>query len=154
MPKIIKDKAVVDDNWEILAKDSESYADNAHAVLPLSLWLKQDNRSSLAVWLDSDESAADIDTDLQSIPLIAVNFPAFADGRGFSFARELRDKGYKGEIRAIGAYMRDQLYYLNRCGFTSFASDAIDLEAALNSFNDFTVNYQASTDQSKPVFTR
>lgn len=152
MPKIIKNKAVVEDNWTLLAKDAESVSETDNTVLPLSLWLQQDNRATLAVWLDSDESTTDIDTELTGIPLIAINFPAFADGRGFSFARELREKGYEGEVRAVGGFMRDQLYYLSRSGFNSFASDSIDLDAALNSLDDFSVNYQAATDQAKPSF--
>lgn len=78
------------------------------------------------------------------------------DGRSFSTARLLRDAyGFKGELRAIGGIIRDQLFYLKRCGFDSFSlADDIDAEAAVASLSDFSESYQAAEDQKLPLFRR
>lgn len=57
---------------------------------------------------------------LDRLELIAIEFPVFRDGRGFSQARLLRRAGFKGELRAVGAVARDRLSYLESCGFDAF----------------------------------
>ena len=87
---------------------------------------------------------------------MVLNFPAFKDGRGFTTARLLRERhGYKGEIRAVGDVGRDQMFYMQRCGFNAFEvrSDR-DLEDALRALDDFTVTYQAAADQPLPLYRR
>lgn len=88
--------------------------------------------------------------------MIAVNFPAFTDGRGFSSARLLRERyGYKGEIRAIGDVLRDQLFFMRRCGFDAYAIRADrSPEDALVSLDDFSEVYQTSVEQPLPLFRR
>ena len=90
------------------------------------------------------------------IAVIAINFPKFVDGRGYSIARILRDQlGYKGELRAIGDVLHDQLFYLKRCGFDSFAiSEDTAAEAALSGLTDFSNSYQCAVDQPEPLFRR
>src|SRR5690606_21456858 len=112
------------------------------------------------VWLAGDEDPADIADDLTALPVIGVNFPRFADGRGYSIATLLRSRyGYTGELRAIGDVLRDQFNYLARCGFDALQpaegrySEA-QLEAALASFDDFAEPYQASVAISNPLFRR
>jgi uncharacterized protein (DUF934 family) len=85
---------------------------------------------------------------LARVNLIVVEFPKIGEGRGYSQARLLRQRyGYAGELRARGALKRDQLYFLARCGFDSFDLDpAEDLQAALGSFNVFSVAYQGGSD--------
>jgi uncharacterized protein (DUF934 family) len=85
-----------------------------------------------------------------------VNFPKFADGRGYSTARLLRERyGYHGEIRAIGDVLHDQLFFMKRCGFDAYAVRADkDIEAALAGFDDFSDAYQAAVDQPQPLFRR
>jgi uncharacterized protein (DUF934 family) len=130
-------------------------------VVPLAFW--QANRESLAprrdpvgVWLETHDEPALIAGDLASFALIAVRFPKFTDGRGYSIAALLRTRyGYKGELRAIGDVGRDQLFYLKRCGFDSFALPAHrDPEAALAGLEDFRDRYQGSVDQPLPLFRR
>ena len=60
--------------------------------------------------------------------------------------------GFSGDLRAIGNFMRDQLAYLSRCGFNSFALQNSDLEAALQSLQNFSVHYQVSIDNPQPLF--
>ena len=92
---------------------------------------------------------------MSTLSFVAVDFPKFMDGRGFSYARELREqRRYQGEIRAVGDFIRDQLFYMKRCGFSSYALPSDELEAALASLNDFSESYQSSVDQPLPLFRR
>lgn len=164
MQKLIKDGAIVDSIWTLIAKpegDASVDLSAGHIILPLQVWLANKNqlqtRTDVGVWLDSDETADLIGSDAQSLPLIAVNFPVFMDGRAFSTARLLRERyGFKGELRAIGNLIRDQLCYLRRCGVNAFAfaNPDIKLEDAVKSLNDFSEYYQASVDQPLPLFRR
>ena len=165
MPKLVKDGAIVEDTWTLLPKPEGEATDVAiptgHVIVPLSVWLAQkaqlQSRTDIGVWLDSDETADLLGEDAQSLPLVAVNFPTFMDGRAFSTARLLRERfGFTGELRAVGYFIRDQLCYLRRCGVNAFAfsNPETDLQAALKSLNDFTEYYQASVDQPLPLFRR
>jgi uncharacterized protein (DUF934 family) len=165
MPKLIKDGAIVDNIWILMAKpDTDAASAEVAAgniIVPLSVWLAQKNqlqsRNDIGVWLDSDETAEQISDDAKKLPLIAVNFPLFMDGRAFSTAKLLRERyGFTGELRAIGNLIRDQLCYLRRCGVNAFAfsNPDIKLEEAVKSLNDFNEYYQASVDQPLPLFRR
>jgi len=80
---------------------------------------------------------------LHGVELIAVEFAAFTDGRGFSLATQLRQHGFRGELRATGAILVDQLHYLQRCGFDAFELDAKqDLTVALEALAAFSKAYQ------------
>ena len=158
MPKLLKNNSVIDDQWQVLATNTDDIPEGP-VIVPLTLWQEKraelKERAPIGVWLNSDQPPADIIADLDKLSVVAINFPMFTDGRGFSYARELREQhGYKGEIRAIGAFIRDQLFYMKRCGFDSFALNNSNLEEALQSFNDFSNAYQASVDQPRPLFRR
>ncbi len=165
MPKLIKDGAIVENIWTLMAKpDTDAASAEVAAgniIVPLSVWLAQKNqlqsRNDIGVWLDSDETAEQIGDDAKKLPLIAVNFPLFMDGRAFSTAKLLRERyGFTGELRAVGNLIRDQLCYLRRCGVNAFAfsNPDIKLEEAVKSLNDFNEYYQASVDQPLPLFRR
>ena len=140
MPRLIKDGAIVEDT--------------ATDVLSLDEWLAAENKAQ-AVQLQPGEAPLPLFDHLQSIPLILVNFPLFMDGRGFSYARELRERGFTGELRATGNFIRDQLSYLARCGFNAFGmADESQLDEALESLGDFSEFYQASADQALPLYRR
>jgi uncharacterized protein (DUF934 family) len=87
---------------------------------------------------------------------IAVNFPSFGDGRGYSIARLLRERyAYKGELRAVGEVARDHLHAMAQCGFDAFQLRAgEDPQEALKAFGDFSEHYQATTAQPVPLFRR
>ncbi len=105
--------------------------------------------------LQPGESPCRIGVELRRLSAIAVNFPVLTDGRGFSCARELRERGYRGELRAVGHFIRDQMFYLKRCGFNAFQpADDSGLEQALASLGDFSESYQAGIDQPRPLFRR
>ena len=88
--------------------------------------------------------------------VIAINFPKFGDGRGYSIARLLRERhGYKGELRAVGEVARDHLHALAQCGFDAFELRAgEDPQEALEAFGDFSEQYQATASQPLPLFRR
>ena len=87
---------------------------------------------------------------------VEVNFPKFGDGRGYSTARLLRERyGYKGELRAVGAVTRDNLHFLEQCGFDTFLlREDQDPQEALAAFGDFSETYQGTVAQPRPLFRR
>ncbi|MEP9320981.1 DUF934 domain-containing protein [Pseudomonas sp. LABIM340] len=163
MQRIIKNREVVDDRWHLLPKDAtlETVPNCDDVIIPLNLWLEhgpalRGRDGGLGVWLDADDEPEAIAEDLDKLKVIAVNFPAFTDGRGFSTARLLRERfGYKGEVRAIGDVLRDQLFFMQSCGFDAYAIRADrDPQAALAGLDDFSEVYQTSVTQPQPLFRR
>lgn len=162
---LIKDGVIVENTWVFIAKPEGDAAEVAvptgPVIVPLSVWVAQKTqlqaRTDLGVWLDSDEIAESIGEEANRFPVIGVNFPSFMDGRAFSTARILRERySFKGELRAVGNFMRDQLCYLRRCGVNAFAfaNPETDLNVAMKSLGDFNEYYQASVDQPLPLFRR
>jgi uncharacterized protein (DUF934 family) len=112
-------------------------------------------RGEAGAWLAPADHPGALVEDLARLPVIAIDFPQFTDGRGYSHARQLRDRyRYGGELRAIGDIGRDQLYYLAQCGFDAFLiPDSRDAQDALNGFADFSDGYQATSART-PWFRR
>ncbi len=165
MRKIIKDKAIVGDDWNLLrladGETPETVAVPAgKQIVPLQVWLAQKSvlaaRGDIGVWLASDERPEQLKDDAASLPVIAVDFPTFADGRGYSIAYNLRARlGFAGELRAIGDVLRDQLFYMARVGFNAFATrEDRSIDDALKGLTDFSDVYQTSWDQKLPLFRR
>ena len=159
--RIIKDGEVVSNHWQLISKDSTTLPEGEHLILPLALWLTHEStltaRKDIAVWFDSEEFPDTAWAEkLKKLPLIAIHFPIFTDGRGFTTARLLRQRfDYHGEIRAFGHVLREQMCYMKRCGFNRFVlAEHINLEEAVESLNDFTEYYQTSVDQPQPLFRR
>lgn len=162
MRRLIKDGEIIECTRTFLPKDSviEDVSDAVQPIVPLPLWLTHKtelaSKATNAVWLDSDEMPESLADDLDQLALIAINFPVFTDGRGFSIARLLRERlNYKGEIRAVGHVIQDQMHFLMRCGFNAMdLREGSDLESALHSLADFSEHYQAAVIQPKPLFQR
>ena len=163
--KIIKNKALVEDDWQVLRLGEQETAENVvvpdgKAIVPLKVWLAQRDtlkqRDDLGVWFASDERPEDLREDVQKFPVIAVDFPKFSDGRGYSIAFNLRTRlGFTGELRAIGDVLRDQLFYMRRVGFDAFSPRPdSDIHDALKGFEDFSEVYQTSFDEKLPLFRR
>ncbi len=111
--------------------------------------------NAAAVRLEPGDDARDLIPHLGRIQLIEVNFPVFGDGRGYSAARILREAGYKGELRAVGDVLVDQLAYLRRCGFDAFAPEVpLDPVDADNAFGRYTEVYQPTSDGRTPIWAR
>lgn len=162
---IIKNQAIAEDDWVVLRLNEGDTPESVvvpsgKAIVPLKVWQVQraqlQGRTPLGVWLDSDERAEELQGDLERFAVIAVNFPKFADGRGYSIANRLRVRlGYRGELRAIGDVLRDQMFYMKRVGFDAFAPRADkDIREALKGLSDFSVCYQGSADEAQPLFRR
>ncbi|MDR1709630.1 MAG: DUF934 domain-containing protein [Candidatus Accumulibacter sp.] len=166
MAKIIKDGRIVEDAWR-LVRLAENEAPGAAAlpegeiIVPFAVWRARRAEllargRPLGVWLAADEPPEAIAADLAHFAVVAVDFPKFSDGRGYSTARLLRERhGYAGELRAIGDVLRDQLYYMKRCGFNAYAVRADkDIQAALAGLDAFPESYPAAADQPLPLFRR
>jgi len=130
-------------------------------IVPLALWLERRDAflaypGKLGVWLDANEGPEAIADDLRRFSLIAVNFPKFGDGRGYSIARLLRERyGYAGELRAIGDVLHDFLYFMEQCGFDAYLlRDDQDAQAALSALDTFSEGYQTSVLRPVPLFRR
>ena len=108
-----------------------------------------------AVRIETGDDARELIPHLDRIALIEVAFPSFRDGRGYSTARILREAGYKGELRAEGDVLVDQLVFMRRCGFDSFApSRPIDPAVAANCLARYPDVYQRAADAAVPVWER
>ncbi|HTH58681.1 MAG TPA: DUF934 domain-containing protein [Paraburkholderia sp.] len=169
MTLIIKNRAVVEDSWTVVRPAEDGALPDVAAlpagnvIVPLALWqasrdalVAAKGRDAIGVWLAPDSEPADLANDFERIALIAVDFPVFRDGRGYSIARLLRERyGYHGELRAIGDVLRDQLRFYGRCGFDAYAVRADkDIHDALKAFTEFTVQYQGAFDEPDPLFRR
>ena len=160
MPKLIKQSVIVENVWQKLDADFCETTDNQAVLIPLDRFLEDPalviGNAQAGVWLDSDQSPEKLEPYIEQLALIAINFPKFVDGRGYSYARILRDRyNFQGELRAIGDILHDQLFYLKRCGFDSFAvREDKNIDLAKSGLTDFTETYQGATDQSKPLFRR
>lgn len=155
--QIIKDKTIIEDGWVHYA--GEGPLPEGDLIVSHEVW--QDQQDALGgrkvgLRLEPGDQVRDIQDDLKHFDLIAINFPTFMDGRGYSMAKILRDRlGYTKEIRAVGDIMRDQLFYLARCGFNAFEiKPGRDIVDALKGLDDFSVKYQVSSDENLPLYAR
>ncbi|TYL48021.1 DUF934 domain-containing protein [Marinomonas sp. IMCC 4694] len=157
MPKLIKNGEIIDNTftWH---QDAEQ-AVTKNAIISAKQWLSEEyaSNSVAGIWLDAGDGVECLDSvDLNQFDVIGIHFPAFADGRGFSYARLLRERRqYDGEIRALGHFIPDQLGYLLRVGFTSFQfNDNVNLEKALELHKPFSIAYQGDVSDPRPIFLR
>ena len=169
MREIIKDKTIVQDDWTVLRLAEGETPDAVEVpagkqIIPLQVWLIQREELSLrlkqshdlAIWFGSAEQAKDLGVDAALFALLAVDFPKFSDGRGYSIAYNIRSRlGYTGEVRAIGDVLRDQLFYMQRVGFNAFATrEDRSIQDAIKGLTDFSEMYQTSWDEKNPLFRR
>lgn len=162
--RVIRSGRVEDESWTFVGVDPEAATDplpEGAIVVPLALWkeqreILQARTAPVGVWLKPDDEPGQLACDVSHLAFIAVHFPKFTDGRGYSSAALLRRRyGYAGELRAFGDVGRDQLFYLKRAGFDSFAlAPHRDPEGALASFADFSVRYQGAVDDPVPLFRK
>lgn len=135
-------------------------------IVPLPVWQARKQelaprlaKGELGIWLATHEvleTLIDAIDDINQLPIIAVHVERFADGRIFSIGNLLRTRyGYKNELRAFGDVLRDQLFFLKRCGFDSYQIRADrSAEDALASLQDFSKPYQGAVDETQPVWRR
>lgn len=159
MRSVIKDRRIVEDRWRHVADDAE--LPDGPAIVSLARWSREralllERGEPIGVRLPNTTNVANLAADLPVLEVIALEFPKFADGRAYSQARLLRERySYRGEIRAVGDVLRDQLLFMARSGFDAFEPRADrDLDDALEAFGEFSESYQPAADQPLPLFRR
>lgn len=149
--QIIKDKKIVEDLWHHVEDDAD--LPQGDITVSVARWKKEKpqlltREGNVGLRLDSDEPVENVAEDLDRVKLIELNFETHTDGRSFTQAWLLRNRyHFKGEIRAVGNFMADQVFYLYRTGVNAFALKPTDkLPVALSALNDFSITYQQSSN--------
>ena len=158
--RIIKGQEIVEDQW--VHVEDEQPLPEGDVIISLARWQAEKdtligrNQGGLGVRVSPDYHVEDIADDLEHFDVVALDFPVFRDGRAYSTARLLRDRyNYEGEIRATGDVLRDQLFYMFRCGFDAFEVRADrSIDDAIKAFSEMTVTYQPATDEPLPLWRR
>lgn len=106
-----------------------------------------------AVRVEAGEDVRKLIPHFDRLKLVEIAFPRFRDGRGYSAARILRENGYEGELRAEGDVLVDQILFMRRCGFDSFApAQPLDPKLVDEALNRFPYVYQTAADRAVPVW--
>lgn len=158
MQNLINETSVLENKWQLITKEDADLSQE-NIMIPSQVWLENkealSSRKDVSIWFAGD---ADLEAfgDLSQFDVVGINFPAFADGRGYSLARLISERlNFKGEIRAIGDVLIDQLFFMKRCGFNSYLlKEGLDAEKALNYFSTFSDPYQLAADLKDPLFRR
>ena len=159
---LYKDGAFHEDKWQML-QDDQSPADVERPILAFAeairlLELRANLPQCFGICLEPGDDVAALEPYLERIALIAIAFPAFSDGRGFSSARLLKERyGYTGEIRAVGHFILDQMPFLERCGVDSFLISSDKLRAGLErgEWPEVTNYYQPTAQEGDgPIASR
>ena len=158
--RVIRNGRVEEDDWQRTAgTDPQQPLPDGDIIVPLDYWrrnreLLARHNGRIAVCLNGDDSLDDFSDSLDQFELVALEFPKFTDGRSYSHARLLRDRfSYRGEIRAVGEVLRDQLFFMQRCGIDSYqVREDKDAQDALKGLSDFSVKYQTAADDAPPVY--
>jgi len=155
--RIIRERRISEDHWRHAAEDGPLPAGDV--IVSLSRWRRERDRllargTGLGVRLAGGDDPEQIAADLPHLQVVALEFAVFVDGRAFSQARLLREQfGYRGEIRAVGDLLRDQIAFMQRCGINACElPEGLDPEHALGAFDEFSVQYQPAADAGELVF--
>jgi uncharacterized protein (DUF934 family) len=157
---LIKNKTVSNDSWTHVGDDEELPVAES-IIISLNRWQNEHDvlskrNAPLGIRLNSDQPPLEIEDDLSKFDVIALDFPAFTDGRAYSYARLLRERyGFSGEIRAVGNVLRDQLDLMYRCGFDAFeVADEKSAEKWLDAIVENDTVYQPTGDDSETVMSQ
>lgn len=156
MPKLIKNGEFTANPW-VVAEQGAVEGINDYTLVHVKDWqLANQSGKICGLWLSADDGLESLPSGLKNIPVIAINFPAFMDGRGYSIARQIREqKNYEGELRAIGNFFQDQVFMMKRCGIDAYlVPDDADLESYKTTLGILTDYYQAAVDEPRPLFRR
>ena len=153
---LLKHGEVIEDPWRRLADDEPLPGTDA-VIVTLARWRADralaGRRGPLGLALKNSESANALGDDFGFFDLVALEFPKFTDGRAYTQARILRERlGFRGELRATGQVLLDQLLFMQRCGFDAFEiAKGEPVEAWRNAMNSFSVFYQPTGDGRRPA---
>ena len=163
MPHILKNGSVQLDSWQMVAEEATEMnsLSQSQSILPFEQWLTlqpdfEGSEHSPGFWLDAGQVTDEMELMVNAAPVVAIRFTSFTDGTGFSDASLLRETfGYKGELRATGALLPDQVPYLLRCGFDAIVmAEQKDLEQALQLLDLSSESYQGSVTAPRTPFHR
>ena len=152
---IVKNDSVIDQEWITIDAEADLPPGEENIIVPLARFKEEretliGRNGGLGVQLNPGDAPEDLANDLDRLSIIAVNFPAYTDGRGYSYARVLRERlGFKGELREIGDVLRDQILYMHRCGFDAYElknDDDVSLTKVRAALKEMTVYYQPTGD--------
>ncbi|MDP2245077.1 DUF934 domain-containing protein [Pseudomonas sp.] len=154
---------VRNDPWQLLGDVTEPDLQGPQ-IVSLNIWLARQDEAVLraeqasadGICLAPDDEVESLRAYLPVLPLIAIAFPSFRDGRGYSQAYLLRTRlGWTGELRAVGDVLRDQLSHMRQCGFDAFAvREDKSVEDALKGLAGMSVLYGRSAIEPRPLFRR
>jgi uncharacterized protein (DUF934 family) len=167
MAQLIKNQSVTVDGWKTLEIAAHEAAETialppGDVIFPLAIWQARkaeiiSTHKRIGLLLQPGDSVSEIAADLEYFIVIAIDFPKFVDGRGYSIASLLRQRyQFEGELRAVGDVLHDQLFFMARVGFDSYAlKDGKNVTHALKAgFSPFSDSYQNATNQPLPYFRR
>jgi uncharacterized protein (DUF934 family) len=158
---LVKNNLIVKDQWTYV--DDETTLPEGQVIVSLKRWIEEretllSRTGHIGLVLRSHENPEEIAKDSKFFQVIALDFPAFTDGRGYSYARLLRERyDFDGELRAIGNVLRDQVFLMHRCGFDAFeikADDQKSLQIWLDAQAEMSVFYQPTADGRKTVLSQ
>jgi len=120
-------------------------------ILPAGATAPEENLNVLALANDADVQ----EVVLEGVDRIELDFPKFTDGRAFSQARLLRRRGFRGDLRATGDVLVDQLVQMYRTGFSSAVlKEGKDPADAERQFARYAAFYQGDAVVKQPLFAR
>ncbi|RUT33147.1 phosphoadenylyl-sulfate reductase [Arsenicitalea aurantiaca] len=159
--KLFKDGAFTADPFRAWAEgDDPASVRYTHVPLPEFLAARDAflaNPHPLGLLVSSGDKVENVEGDLSRFASIAVRFPAFTDGRGYSTGRLLSERlGYGGELRAVGDVLQDQIPLMRRCGFNAFVVEHEPTRKALREgrLPEVSIFYQPVGTTEVPLGTR
>jgi uncharacterized protein (DUF934 family) len=144
---LLKNNAFIQDEWTKL-NEEETTPEGGKIIVSFARLTKEwDSLAKfpgvLGVKVENTERVEALAPYLSQIGIIVLTFPAFTDGRAYSVARGLRLDGYRGELRAEGNLLPDQLQYMRQVGFDSFeVNDRFPLQSWQAAANQMSLAYQ------------
>ncbi len=147
---LVRDGRIVTDSWTLV----EDGPARPGVIAPFDAWKR--SPQGAGVWVDGDREIEEVVPDILQAPVVAVRFPAYADGRGLTFGALLRGRyGFGGELRACGDVLADHTEYMRRCGFDAYQlADRRQAEVAIACMARMSDHYQASVAEPEPAFRR
>lgn len=157
---LLRDREIATDDWQTLEAGTQ-LPDSGKLIVELGHWQELGAPAStearaIGVQLPNTEDVEALWPSICALPLIALSFPLYSDGRAYSQARLLRDRlGFRGQLRATGEVIRDQVLEMHRCGFNEIVPRADQsLDDCVRAFKDFSLAYQGAADGQPSIFRR
>lgn len=154
---LIKHGQEIDNVWAFVPDEAELSPGGCITVTPARFRNETDillaRNTDIGVRLHPADDPHEIADHLERLALIEISFPKYTDGRGYSQAQLIRRRfGYRGELRAVGHVLRDQIFYMNRSGFDAYETERADLSGVLHALSEYSYVYQPAAGDHVPVF--